>query len=120
MKTPQEIREDIIKLLKQRKISVNRMLLDCGYNTSLVNDLRKGQMPSADKISNIAKYIGVTSEYLLGNENEDAKLNSEEDFIRILRQKLYGTETHKLSESDKEHILGIAEMLSKIKSGDNK
>jgi len=120
MRTPNEIRENIIDLLKKRHVSVNKMLTDCGYNTSLVNDLKKGQMPSADKISNIAKYIGVSSDYLLGNENEDIKLNSEEDFINKLRQTLYGNDSHKLSEPDKEHILGIAEMLSKIKSGENK
>ena len=119
MRTPQEIRENILVLLKQRRVSVNKMLIDCGYNTSLVNDLKKGQMPSADKISNIAKYIGVSTDYLLGNENGGSNINSEEEFINELRKTLYGTETHKINESDKQHILSIAEMISKLKSGEN-
>lgn len=119
MRTPQEIRDNILDLLKKRNVSVNKMLIDCGYNTSLVNDMKKGQMPSADKISNIAKYIGVSTDYLLGNENSDLNLNSEEDFINELRRILYGSKSHKLSEHDKKHILNIAEMLSKIKLGEN-
>jgi len=118
MRTPQEIREILLDLLKKRNISVNKMLVDCGYNTSLVNDLKKGQMPSADKIAGIAKYLGISTDYLLGNEQPD--FDSEEDFINDLRRMLYGTSSHKLSESDKKHIMDIAEMLSKIKSGENK
>ena len=96
------------------------MLIACGYNTSLVNDLKKGQMPSADKIANISKYLGVSTDYLMGNENngnvENNDYISDEDLIYNLRRILYGTSSHRLSESDKRHIMELAEMLAKMKS----
>ena len=116
MRTPQEIRDNILDLLKKRKSSVNKMLIECGYNTSLVNDLKKGQMPSADKIVNIAKYLGVSTDYLMGSEDD---FNSENDLITALRRAFYGTSEHKLSEYDKKHIIELAEMITKIKLSEN-
>jgi len=116
MRTPQEIRDIILDLLKKRSLSVNKMLVECGYNTSLVNDLKKGQMPSADKIAGIAKYLGVSSDYLINGETlEFDPFASEEEFIANLRHALYGTSKRKLSESDKKHLLELAEMISKWK-----
>ena len=110
MKTPQEIRNNILDLLKGKNSTVNKMLVECGYNTSLVNDLKKGQMPSADKIANIAKYLGVSTDCLLGNEHENI-INSDEDFINTVRNK-----SKNLSEFDKKHIIELMEMLSGIKN----
>ena len=112
MRTPQEIREIVVDLLKQKNTSVHKMLGECGYNKSLVNDLSKGQMPSADKIAGIAKYLGVSSDNLLGNQ----VIDSEDDFISQLRSALYGSNAQKLSEYDKKHIIELAQMLSRMKS----
>jgi transcriptional regulator with XRE-family HTH domain len=125
MKNPQELRESILDLLKKQNISANKMLTECGYNTSLVNDLRKGQMPSADKIANIAKYLGVSTDFLLGNEDipvSDENLNdfnSEYDLITNLRQAFYGNSSHKLSEEDKNNIVMLAETILKLKLNKN-
>ncbi|MCL2096735.1 MAG: hypothetical protein FWH10_07515 [Oscillospiraceae bacterium] len=113
MRNPQELREYILGLLKQRDISAHKMLVDCGYSKSLVNDLKKGQMPSADKIAGLAKYLGITTDCLLGNI--DFEFDSEEEFISELRRILYGTSAHKLSEYDKAHILELAEFALKMK-----
>jgi len=121
MRSPQELRENILDLLKKRNRSVNKMLIECGYNTSLVNDLKKGQMPSADKIASIANYLGVSTDFLLGNENipipekysED--FNSEYDLITNLRRAFYGNSDHKLSEEDKNNIITLAETILKLK-----
>ena len=118
MRTPQEIRDSILDLLKKQNTSVNKMLTECGYNTSLVNDLRKGQMPAADKIASIAKYLGVSTDYLLGNIDE-ADISSEQDLITGLRRALYGTSEHKLSDYDKKHIIELAEIITKLKLGRN-
>jgi len=123
MRTPQEIRDIILDLLKKEKISVNKMLVDCGYNQNLVNDLKKGQMPSADKVAGMANFLGVSTDYLLGNEHLQSDVNdadSEKDFIKELRRILYGTSSHKLGESDKKIIIELVGMLSKIKSGEKK
>jgi len=115
MRTPLELRDVILNLLNQRNTSANKMLVECGFNKSLINDLKKGQMPSADKIAGIAKYLGVSTDFLLGNHGFDS-LESEEDFIAELRRALYGSSAQKLSEYDKKHIIELAEMLVRMKS----
>ena len=122
MRTPQEIRDYLLILLKEKKISANKMLNDCGCNASLVNDLKKGQMPSADKIANIAKYLGISTDNLMGNElaeelNQTSKTTElEKDFIADLRQALYGTSYRQLNENDIKNIVELAKVITKIKN----
>ena len=116
MKTPQELRDHILDMLKNRKISTNKMLVECGYNTSLVNDLKKGQMPSADKIANIAKYLGVSTDYLMGNEIENDMPDPEEDLITNLRRAFYGTSSQKLNKEDIKNILELTRIASRFKT----
>ena len=115
MRTPQEIRETILELLKEKRISSNKMLLTCGYNTSLVNDMKKGQMPAADKIATIAKYLGVSADYLITGENITYS-DSDADFMSELVRALYGTPSHKLNERDKSHLLELAKMIARMKT----
>ena len=56
----------ISTLCNQHDISINKMLQDVGLSKSLVDNLKKGSMPSIDKITKIADYFGVTVDYLLG------------------------------------------------------
>jgi len=123
MNTPQEIREIILYFLDRKNRTTHRMLLDCGYNTSLVNDLKKGQMPSADKIATIANYLGVSIDYLIGNEekidknNDTAQKLSDEKFINDLRTAFYGKENKLLTNEDRQNILDMIKMMGKFKSG---
>jgi transcriptional regulator with XRE-family HTH domain len=123
MNAPQEIRAIILELLKQKHVSANKMLTDCKYNASLVNDLKKGQMPSADKIANIANYLEVSIDFLLGNSPANAQnaesgslRNSDEDFMRELRAVFYGSETQSLIEEDKRRIIDMAKIISTAKA----
>jgi len=140
MKSPQEIRELILYLLDLKKSSSHKMLTECGYNTSLVNDLKKGQMPAADKIATIANYLGVSTDYLLGNggnkknDEDNNKNNKQEDsgnsmniaeaqtlinegFIRDLRAAFYGDKIKELTDEDKEHMIEMAKVLAKVRTG---
>ena len=119
MRTPTELREAILNLLEQKNISAHKMLVECGLNKSIVNDLKKGQMPSADKIAVIARYLGVSTDFLLGNYGLDS-FGSEEDFLTGLRLALYGTSAQKLSEYDKKNIIELAEMLVKMRTRENR
>lgn len=47
------------------------MLTECGYNTSLITDMKKGKIPSVDKILRIAQYLDVSVEYLMGEEEAE-------------------------------------------------
>lgn len=62
----------ISRLCDQHGISINKMLQDVGLNKSLVDNLKKGSMPSIDKITKIADYFGVTVDYLLGKTETPA------------------------------------------------
>lgn len=50
-----------------RGISINKMLSLAGLNKSVVDRMKVGNMPSADKLSAIAEVLDVPAEYLLGN-----------------------------------------------------
>lgn len=130
------MRELILYLLDLKKSSAHKMLTECGYNTSLVNDLKKGQMPAADKIATIAGYLGVSTDYLLGNQitqnigNDENIGNNKnnmsivetqalvnEEFIRDLRTAFYGDKIKELTKEDKEHMIEMAKMIAKVRTG---
>ena len=114
MRTPQELREIILGLLDEQGANTHQMLIKCGYNTSLVNDLKKGQMPSADKIASIAKFLGVTTDFLLGIEpggNAEKDADSDLDLLENLRHELYGSAAVKITPEDKRRILEIVKLM---------
>lgn len=55
----------INELCCQRNVSVNQMLQDAGLSKSFVDNLKKGSIPSADKILTVAQYFEVSTDYLL-------------------------------------------------------
>ncbi len=68
MDNVQSIRDKILFLIKASNLSTNKMLMALNLNTSLLNDMRKGVLPSADKLAKIAEYFNVSVDYLLGTE----------------------------------------------------
>ena len=58
--------ERINQLSKNKNISVNKMLSDCGLSKSVVDNMKKGSLPTIDKIQKIADYFDVSTDYLLG------------------------------------------------------
>jgi len=67
MQLTEGIAERVRLLCDENGITVNRLLTSCGINTSLITDLNKGRVPSAEKILKIAEHFGVTTDYLIGN-----------------------------------------------------
>ena len=131
MRTPQELREVIIELLDNKGTNTHRMLKACGFNTSLVNDMKKGQMPSADKLAVIAKFLGVTSEFLLNididmdndiTDDADAggtlDFSADADLIEQLRRELYGSPEVRLKKKHKRAILDMARTLKQLTDGE--
>ena len=59
--------ENIAELCRQRSISVNRMLRECGLNKSVVDNLKRGFDPQLAKIVIIADYFDVTVDYLVNH-----------------------------------------------------
>jgi transcriptional regulator with XRE-family HTH domain len=60
----------ITELCKERGVSGSRMCLDLGMSKSTMSDLKSGRKKSvtAETAQKIASYLGVSVEYLLGEE----------------------------------------------------
>ena len=71
--------ERVKAICKERKIPISKIDRDLGYANGYIGQLKKGVFP-ADRLQDIAEYLGVSSEYLLnGDEKESDKyyLNDE-------------------------------------------
>lgn len=60
------VAERVEKMCKMRGITVSQMQKEVGLSNGYIRKLRLGQTPSIDKISMLADYFGVTSEFLTG------------------------------------------------------
>lgn len=62
----------ITELCKERGVSGSRMCLDLGMSKSTMSDLKSGRKKSvtAETAQKIASYLGVSVEYLLGEETK--------------------------------------------------
>lgn len=58
--------KNIENLCRENHITVKEMLLNNDLNRNVVDNLKKGSIPSIDKILRIADYFDVSIEYLLG------------------------------------------------------
>lgn len=56
----------IEELCNQKQMSVKSALEDCGLKRVVVDNMKKGSVPSIDKIFTLANYFGVSVDYLLG------------------------------------------------------
>ena len=70
MELSEVIAKNIEALVSQADITINRFLKDNGFNTSFYNDLKKGAVPSAQKIVKISDYFGVSTDSLLGRSSQ--------------------------------------------------
>lgn len=71
--------ERVKAICKERKIPISKIERDLGYANGYIGQLKKWVFP-ADRLQDIAEYLGVSSEYLLnGDEKESDKyyLNDE-------------------------------------------
>ena len=64
----QIIAQTIVRLCAEKGISANQMLQEAHLSKSFVDNLKKGSMPSVDKICAVADYFHVTVDFLLGKE----------------------------------------------------
>ena len=83
--------ERVKEVAKSKGYSINRLELELGFARSSISKFNKN-MPSAEKIQQIADLLGVSVDYLLnGKEASEAKEHSlttkdEKDIEKILKQ----------------------------------
>lgn len=62
--------ENISFLSIKNKVSVNKALIDSGAGKDLIANLKKGQIPSIEKLIKIADYLDVSIDYLVGRTDK--------------------------------------------------
>lgn len=60
------IEQRIMAIAKQKKLSKNKLLQNVQLNKSVFDNMKKGQIPSIDKIHIIADYLDCSIDYLVG------------------------------------------------------
>lgn len=70
--------ERVKEICKLKKIPISRLERDLGYSNGYIGQLRKGVFP-ADRLVEIANYLSVSVEYLLGTEVEKAPVPNNEN-----------------------------------------
>ena len=86
------------------------MLKECGVNKDVVTNMKRGQMPSADKLILIAHHLETSAEYLMGLTDDptpnqkDGEANPMEPLEQFLA-------TSGLSEKSKRDLLEQLELL---------
>lgn len=74
-------------LMKEKRVTLQRVADLCGVNRSTVYRWTKGDFePDTEKLKEIADYFGVTVDYLLGNEETKNKTEPI-DLMKILRDR---------------------------------
>ena len=76
------------KLCDEKGISAYKACTDVGLNRAAVAKWKTGSVPSGSTAAKLAEYFGVTTDYLLGKEEQKKSALSEpeltEDELRIL------------------------------------
>lgn len=84
MLSPKESANIITSLIKSQKTSVKTMLEECKLSKSVIDNMKTGSMPSADKMLIIANYLNVTVDYLLTGKELSNKKDLTEDEMLLL------------------------------------
>lgn len=71
------IEQRIMAIAKQKKLSKNKLLQNVQLNKSVFDNMKKGQIPSIDKIHIIADYLDCSIDYLVGR-TDVPEVNSRE------------------------------------------
>lgn len=80
----------IEQLCKNSNINITSMCKEAGVPRSALSDYKAGRIKSlsADKLSKIASYFGVSVDYLLGNTEQKEKplVNGDEELTEYLEE----------------------------------
>ncbi len=63
------IEERIMSIASQKGLSKNKLLANAKLHKSIFDNMKKGQIPSIDKIYSIADYLDCSVDYLLGRSD---------------------------------------------------
>ncbi len=68
----QLIENRIMSIAKAKGLSKNKLLINANLSKSVFDNMKKGQIPSVDKIHTLADYLDCSVDYLLGRTDESS------------------------------------------------
>lgn len=82
------IADKIKELLKTRKISVSKMLIDCGMNKNALYTMQsEGYLPRLEAVAQIADYLNCSVDYLLGRTDNPRELTeNQQELLSLFNQ----------------------------------
>ncbi|GHV43708.1 hypothetical protein FACS189490_13940 [Clostridia bacterium] len=90
-----EIANLIEKKAMENKLTVSRVLKECGLDKSTISTLKNGSMVSADKLARLADYFDISADFLLGREpSHNSFVNSGDVIIEGVQGYNYGNITN--------------------------
>jgi transcriptional regulator with XRE-family HTH domain len=100
------------QLCENKGISCNKAALEIGLSNATPTKWRKtGATPTGETLDRIAKYFGVSTDYLLGKETEKAPtVSGERDILDDIDIAFYG-EFRELTEDDKETVRDMVRVM---------
>ena len=110
MRSTHEIADLITRLAKAKGVSVNGALIDSGAGMALVNNLKKGQVPSAYRLKLVADFFGVTVDYLLVDE-ESTGADSTLDKITCVVPLKLGVTLGNLTQKELDEVAQFAQFI---------
>ncbi len=66
----QIIEERIMSIADKMGLSKNKLLINAHLGKSFFDNMKKGQVPSVEKLHTMADYLDVSIDYLVGRTNE--------------------------------------------------
>lgn len=97
--------ERVDTLLNQHKITRNSLVKEIGISKNSFVNWEKGSSPSAETVSKIADYLGVSTDYLLGRTDDPAFTIPEYQYFS----------EHELTEEEKKKVDEYVELLIKAR-----
>jgi len=91
--------ERIQELAAKRDKNLKEVSLELGYSKNYLYTL-KTKEPSADKLKSIAKYFGVSTDFLLGIEKEGSEFSTTKPKVKLLARKMDNLDDSQLDALD--------------------
>ena len=98
MFTAMQIYNNIETLRIVRGISQRQMLADCNLSKSFMDNMKKGSMPSVDKIAAVADFFGCSIDTIVGREKNSAPIEADKSELAASLKELSSDELRRLIE----------------------
>ena len=96
MFTTMQIYNNIETMRIVRGISQRQFLSDCGLSKSFMDNLKKGSMPSVDKVAAVADYFGCSVDVIIGREKNNAPIEANKSELAASLKELSSDELRRL------------------------